>query len=112
REPATTLAACRATAQDIGRFVFAQVSKKALGHFVLVIHSALWEPDHLDVELGFLVKSPLEGELALPNGKQLCIQELPAVDVLATTFHTGIPELGYCGYAALGRWAEANDSHF
>ena len=39
-------------------------------------------------------------------------QELPAIDFLATTVHTGIPELGYCGYSALGRWAEANNYHF
>jgi DNA-binding transcriptional MerR regulator len=112
REPSTTLAAVRVAAQEIGRFVFAQVSKKALGHFVLVMHSELWEPDHLDVEMGFLLNGHLEGELALPNGKQMCVQELPAVDFLATTVHTGIPELGYCGYSALGRWAEANDYHF
>jgi effector-binding domain-containing protein len=112
REPSTTLAACRATAQDIGRFVFAQVSKKALGHFVLVIHSELWEADHLDVEMGFLLNGPLEGELALPGGKRMGIRALPAVDFLATTVHSGIPELGYCGYSALGRWAEANDYHF
>jgi DNA-binding transcriptional MerR regulator len=112
REPAMTLAACRAAAQDIGRLVLAHIHKKNLGHFVLVNHSELWEADHMDVEMGFLLNDPLEEELALPGGKRMRTRELPAVDFLATTVHTGIPELGYCGYSALGRWAEANNYHF
>jgi DNA-binding transcriptional MerR regulator len=111
RETSTSLASCRATAHDIGRFVFAQTSKKVLGRFLLVIHSELWEPDQLDIELGFLLNDHLEGELTLPNGKRMCVKELPAVDFLATTIHKGMPELGYCGYSALGRWAEANSYH-
>jgi DNA-binding transcriptional MerR regulator len=112
REPSTTLAACRSTAEDIGRLALAQLGKKALGFFVIVIHSDLWDADHLDVEMGFLLHSTLDGELALPGGRRMRVQRLPAVDVMATTIYTGIPELGHRGYATLGRWAEANDYHF
>jgi DNA-binding transcriptional MerR regulator/effector-binding domain-containing protein len=111
REPATTLATCRAAAQDIGRSVFALVGKKAVGHFVLVIHSPLWEPNHLDIEMGFTLNSPMERALTLPNGKRMEVRELPAAHFLATTVHSGIPELSYCGSAALGCWAEANNFH-
>jgi DNA-binding transcriptional MerR regulator len=111
REPSTTLAECRARAEDIGRLALASFGKKALGHFVIVIHSDLWDADHLDVEMGFLLTSHLDGELALPSDRRIRVQHLPAVSVMATTIHTGVPELGHRGYATLGRWAEANNYH-
>jgi DNA-binding transcriptional MerR regulator len=112
REPTTSLAACRATAEDIGRLAPAQFGTRALSHFVIIIHSDLWDTDQLDVEMGFLLNSPVDGDLALPNGRRLHGRKLPAVDLMATTIHMGLPEMGHCGYAALGRWAEANDYHF
>jgi DNA-binding transcriptional MerR regulator len=111
-EPSTTLEACRATAEDIGRLALAHFGKKALGHFVVVIHSDLWDTDHLDVEMGYLLHHHPDGDLTFPSGMHMYVQQLPAVSVMATTIHTGIPELGHRGYATLGRWAEANDYHF
>src|SRR5262249_3184045 len=94
-EPSTTLVACRSTAEDSGRLALARFGKKALGHFVIVIHSDLWDADHLDVEMGFMLRNPLEEELALPSGRRMRVQQLPAVDMMATTIHTGLPELGH-----------------
>jgi DNA-binding transcriptional MerR regulator len=108
----TTLAACRAAAEDIGRLAPTKVGKKALGHFVLVIHSDVWDADNLDVEMGFILKRPPDGELALPDAGTLGVERLPAIELAATAVHIGFPEQGHCGYAALGRWAEANDYHF
>jgi DNA-binding transcriptional MerR regulator len=112
REPSTTLEACRASAEEVGRLALARFGKKALRHFALIIHSDLWDDDHIDVEIGFMLDSPLDAELELPGGRRMRVHELPAVDLMATTVHVGIPELGHCGYAALGRWAEGNDYHF
>jgi DNA-binding transcriptional MerR regulator len=112
REPSTTLAACRAAAAEIGRLVYAQLGKKALGHFVVIQHSDLWDADHLDMELGFLLVRQPDAALALPDGRRLQVRQLPAVGRMATTIHVGHPELGHRGYAALGRWAEAHDYRF
>jgi hypothetical protein len=54
-EPATTLAAFRAMAEEVRRVTLARFGKNALGHFIVVQHSDLWDGDHLDVELGFLL---------------------------------------------------------
>ncbi|MEP7287934.1 MAG: MerR family transcriptional regulator [Chloroflexota bacterium] len=116
REPSTTLSACRTLVQEIGRFLPARIGGKALSHFAMIFHSDLWDSDGLDVELGFLLNSNLNSdmdmELALPNGKMMRVQELPAVETMATTMHLGIPESGHRSYAVLGRWAEANGYHF
>jgi len=112
REPSTTLAACRTAARDIGRSVPAQIDSKALGHFVLVIHSELWEADNLDVEIGFILNRHQAETLTLPGGRVMRVQELPAVEMMATTMYAGIPERGQRCYAALGLWAEANGYHF
>jgi DNA-binding transcriptional MerR regulator len=112
RERSTTLAACRAAAEDIGRLAPTLVDKKALGHFALVIHSDVWDADHLDVEMGFILNHPPVGELALAGVGAIRVEQLPAIELAATTVHVGFSEQGHCGYAALGRWAEANDYHF
>src|SRR5262249_17957398 len=112
RERSTTLSACRATAEDVGRLALTHFGKKSLGHFVILLHSDLWDVDRLDVEMGFILKSHLDGELSLPDGRCMRVQQLPAISLMATTIYTGTPELGHRGYAALGRWAEANAYHF
>lgn len=112
RHPSTNLEACRAEAQEVAQVALAQLGKKSLKHFTLVIHSELWDADHLDIEMGFILNSPLDAELALPSGARMRVQQLPAVGVMATTIHEGIPELGHCSYAALGCWAEGHDYHF
>jgi DNA-binding transcriptional MerR regulator len=112
REPSTTPAACRTIAQEIGRFLYDRLGGKALGHFALIFHSDLGDSDSLDVELGFLLKSAAVMELALPNGRIMRVQELPPVEMMATTTYVGLPEAGHRCYAALGLWAEANNYHF
>jgi DNA-binding transcriptional MerR regulator/effector-binding domain-containing protein len=112
RERSTTLAACRAAARDIGRQASALVDKKALGHFELVIYSDVWDANNLDVELGFILNQPPDGELALPGDGTIHVERLSAIELAATTVHVGFSEQGHCGYAALGRWAEANEHRF
>src|SRR5262249_42645106 len=89
----------------------ARIGSKALGHFALIFHSELWESENLDVQIGFLLNSDAELELML-HGRLMQVRELPAVEMMATTMHIGIPESGHRGYAALGLWAEANNYHF
>ena len=116
REPALTWAAYRTVAQEIGRLLPAnlpaRIGSKALGHFALIMHSDVWETDNLDVEIGFLLNSNEDLELALPSGRIMRVRDLPAVETMATTMHMGIPETGHSSYAALGLWAEANAYHF
>ena len=112
REPSITLATLRTAGPEIGRALAERVGGKTLGHFALIFHSGLWDSDDLDVEIGFLLKNEVTTELALPNGRLMQVHDLPAVDMMATAVHTGIPETGHRVYGALGLWAEANGYHF
>jgi DNA-binding transcriptional MerR regulator/effector-binding domain-containing protein len=112
REPAMSLEAVRVAAQEIGRYIPAHVGSNVLSNMALITYSDLWESDNLDVEIGFLLNSNLDTELTLPSGRILRVLELPAVEMMATTMHVGLPEFGHRGYAALGLWAEANHYHF
>ena len=112
RDQSISLASLQNAAREIGRWLPAQVGDKALGHFTLIIHSELWESDNMDVEYGFLFNGTTSSEFALPSGKLIRVQDLPAVETMATTMYMGIPESGHRGYSALGLWAEANGYHF
>jgi DNA-binding transcriptional MerR regulator len=112
REPAATPASLPAIARDIGRWLPEQVDRHALGQFAILFYANPPEADSLDVALGFTVNGPVPDELALPSGRRLTLQELPRAELMATTVHVGLPEVGHRGYAALGMWAEAHNYHF
>ncbi len=112
RETATTLPACRTSAQEINRLLSAQASSKAFGSFVFVLQSELWDMENFDVDIGFIVNSAAYVAHTMPNGQRLTVQELPAVEVMATTMRVGWAELGHGSYAAIGRWAEVNGYRF
>jgi effector-binding domain-containing protein len=112
RETSTTLAACRAAAQEMNRLLSAQVSSKALGNFVFVLQSEMWDIENFDVDIGFILNDDTDVALTLASEESLHIQELPAVETMATTIRVGWSELGHGSYAAIGLWAEANGYRF
>ncbi len=112
RETSITLPACRASALEMNRLLSAQVSTKALGNFVFVLQSEMWDVDTFDVDIGFILNSDAHVALTLSNGESLSIRELPAVELMATTMRMGWAELGHGSYAAIGLWAEANGYRF
>jgi DNA-binding transcriptional MerR regulator len=112
QEVSTNLAACGANAQDMNRLLSAHVRSRLLSYFIVVIHSESWDMDNLNVDIGFLLNGTQNMSLALSNGEALTIQELPAVETMATTLRIGLSTLGHGAYAALGFWAEANGYRF
>ncbi len=112
RENATSLMACRTSAQEMNRLLTSRVSSKALGNFVFVLQSEMWDIDNFDVDIGFILNHDIGDALVLSSGASLSIRELPAVETMATTTRVGWGELGHGSYAAIGLWAEANGYRF
>ncbi len=112
RENSISLMACRTSAVEMNRLLTAKVSSKALGSFIFVLQSEMWDADNFDVDIGFILNNETNVALTLSNGEILSIRELPAVETMATTMRIGWGELGHGSYSAIGLWAESNGYRF
>ncbi|NER82349.1 MAG: MerR family transcriptional regulator [Leptolyngbya sp. SIO1D8] len=97
-----------AIVNDIGQIVPNQVKTKALGHFAAVIHGEQYEPDDLDLELGFLLNQDLDIKVPLSSGLEMTVRELPSIPTALTAMRFGGPEKGIPCYSAIGTWAETH----
>lgn len=101
-----SFAAAVAMALEMNRDVPRQVGRGALGTFVGVSHSAEFEPDDLDVELGFTLESE-PSKLPVIGGEQLEIRTLPAHARVATCVRVGSPVHAHLSTAKIARYLEA-----
>ncbi len=92
----------------MGQIVPKQVQSKALGRFAAVIHGERYEPDELDLELGFLLDRDLDIKVPLSNGREMTVRELPPIQTALSAMRFGGPEKGIPCYHAIGIWAETH----
>jgi DNA-binding transcriptional MerR regulator len=78
-----------------------------LGPLMAIAHAPEFEPDRLDVEIGYIVLSP-SGVVTDGNGTQLSLRELPATERLATCVRIGLPEQAHLITGKIGTFVEAN----
>ncbi len=97
-----------ALVNDMGQIVSKQVKPKSLGRFVAVVHSERYEPDDLDLELGFLLNQDLDIKVSLSSGLEMTVRELPPIPTALTAMRFGGPEKGVPCYNAIGTWAETH----
>ncbi len=97
-----------ALVSDIGKIVPEQVKSKSLGRFSVVVHSERYEPDDLDLELGFLLNQDLDIKVSLSSGLEMTVRELPPIPTALTAMRFGGPEKGVPCYGAIGIWAETH----
>jgi effector-binding domain-containing protein len=71
-----------------------------------VSHSAEFEPDDLDVELGFTLESE-PAKLPMVGGQKLEIRTLPAHAKVATCVRVGSPVHAHLSTAKIARYLEA-----
>ena len=102
------LAEAFAIANEIGTIVPNRVQTKALGRFAAVIHSEQFEPNDLDLELGFLLNQNLDTTVTLSSGLEMRVQELPPIQTALTAMRFGGPEQGISCHRAIGTWIETN----
>ena len=84
-----------------------QLPRGALGTFIGVTHSPEFEPDDIDLELGFELNAGARALPKLSSGVELGVSELPAYARVATCVRVGPPERAHLATARIGRWLEA-----
>ncbi|GHO99823.1 MerR family transcriptional regulator [Reticulibacter mediterranei] len=84
----------------------AKVGCHSLGHLAILIHSPLYDPDAIDVEVGYQLVGKGPQSLELAEEKVLTLRTLPAVETMATLVHVGRVIDSHRGSGVLATWME------
>jgi DNA-binding transcriptional MerR regulator len=82
--------------------------KNTLGTIAIVSYSPMYEPEALDVEVGYLLTGNVPDPITLSEGRILTTHRLPAVDAMATMVHIGPITEAHSSYGILATWLEVN----
>jgi DNA-binding transcriptional MerR regulator len=96
-----------ATLREVSRAVAARVAESIRGAIVVVAYSD-FDEEELDLEIGVCLKRETTRSIALPGRLELSVNELPAVESLATLVRSGPNYQSHLAFGALGVWMEAN----
>lgn len=108
REVLPNMDAVRRLVQRIHAVVPGELGQNSLGHMAVVIHFPLYEPEALDLEIGYLLTGKVSKSVRLSEERLLIRRELPAIDTMATLVHIGKVSDSHHSYGALGTWLEQN----
>lgn len=84
---------------------------KGLSYCVALFHQPAFHTEHVDWELGYLLKEPTTKIVTLPDERELSLRQLPAVAQMATVIHAGSWSEMHLAFAALGAWIQVNKYH-
>ncbi len=84
------------------------VRPNSLGHIAVVIHFPMYDPEALDVEIGYLLTGKAPESVRLSEERVLTVRQLPAIETIATLAHIGRVSDLHRSYGALGNWVEQN----
>jgi DNA-binding transcriptional MerR regulator len=82
--------------------------RESLGPLIGIAHSAEFEPDAIDVELGFTWNGEPPANLPRVGHRALQLRELPAVEHMAICVRVGLPEHAHLVTGKIGRYVESN----
>jgi DNA-binding transcriptional MerR regulator len=111
RDVLPSMDAVRRRVENIVAAVPPRVGKNTLNTIALVIHSPIFDPEALDIEVGYLLTGTVPDRVILSEERILTLRELPAVDKMATIVHTGPVSESHASYGLLAHWLEANQYH-
>ncbi len=111
REVLPSMDAVRRLVQNIFTVVPKMIGHNGLGHIAVVIHSSVYDPEALDVEVGYLLTTKISKVVRLSEERVLTVHELPAVDTMATLAHEGRVSDLHQSYGMLGIWVEQKNWH-
>jgi DNA-binding transcriptional MerR regulator len=83
------------------------VGNGTLGQFAVIAHALEFEPENLDVEMGFYLQKKIDAGVTLSDGTSLSIRELPAAK-LATCVRVGPPQQSHLATSKIARFVESN----
>lgn len=84
-----------------------QVPAAALGHFVVLSNATEFEPEHLDLDVGFFVESDAPARVELAGGRHADVIELPACELIASCVRVGPPDQAHLLSAEIAFFVEA-----
>ena len=84
------------------------VGQHNLGQLAVILHSPIYEPEALDVEIGYVITGEAPSTVNLTEEWSLVKRELPAVETMATLIHVGPVDERFQTYGILGTWIEQN----
>jgi DNA-binding transcriptional MerR regulator len=92
--------------RKIATVVPAKVRQGSLGNIAIVTHSPIFDPEALDLEVGYLLTGKAPQSVRLSEERVLTQHTLPAIETLATLAHAGRISEVHRSYGALGTWIE------
>ena len=104
----TLLPSAEDLVQLVQRVLPSRVDPRTLGPFVGVIYTDGFTHRNNDVEVGYLLKKPVDAPISLSDAYELRMHELPAVSTMATAVQTGDPDLVFVALGRIAHWIEAN----
>jgi len=90
----------------IATTVPAMMGRNSLGHIAVIIHSPMYDPEALDVEVGYLLIGKGPESVQLSEERLLTVRTLPAIETMATLVHVGRVSDSYRGYETVATWIE------
>ncbi len=109
REVMSGMEAIRRTVQKISTVVPAKLGANNLNNIALIIHSPVFDPQSLDIEIGYLLHGSAPSILKLSEEQILTGHSLDAVETMATLVHVGRIDERHVVYGTLGTWVEQNN---
>jgi DNA-binding transcriptional MerR regulator len=109
REVMSGMDAIRRTVQRIITVVPAKLGANNLNNIALIIHSPIFDPQSLDIEIGYLLHGSAPSILKLSEEQILTGHSLDAVETMATLVHVGRIDERHVVYGTLGTWVEQNN---
>lgn len=103
----SSFGAALALALELQRDVPLQIGGAALGPFIVVSHSPDFEPDDLDLELGFVLEAEPKRLPVFADRTKLELRTLPSHERVATCVRVGAPAQAHQSTARIGRYLEA-----
>jgi len=94
--------------EQVQRTLPSRVDPRVLGPFAGVVYTDGFALRNNDVEVGYLLKKPVDDPIALSEKYVLRMRELPAVQTMATAVQTGGPDLVFAALGRIAHWIEAN----
>ncbi len=83
------------------------VPREALGHFAVIAHTAEFEPEQFDLELGYFVSAGTAASVDLREGRRAMTVDLPVPELVASCVRVGPPEEAHMLAAEIAFFLEA-----
>ncbi len=108
RDTVSSFVEARNIIGELARTLPKRMPRDSLGSLIGIAHSTEFEPDAIDVELGFLLTGDPPAALSPVGSRPLRVRELPAVPSMAACVRVGLPEHAHLITGKIGRYVESN----